>query len=128
MTRQRIGEALAGRLYAAELAIDQALAEIAALTATLPAARVEARISATCGQGAFEGVVAALTALVEARGHLGQTHRTLGAVARSLGLAALAAGPVDKPGDRPPIGGLTPHDEQLDYPVNKPLPYTPYPC
>ena len=102
MTRQRIGEALAGRLYAAELAIDQALAEIAALTATLPAARVEARISAT--------------------------HRPLGAVARSLGLAALAAGPVDKPGDRPPIGGLTPHDEQLDYPVNKPLPYTPYPC
>jgi hypothetical protein len=44
-------------------------------------------------------------------------------VARKLGLEALAVGPVDKPGDTPPVGGGvcpegdTPHDV-----VNKSLP------
>ena len=71
MTRQTIGESLAVRLYAAETAIDRAMAETAALTAALPAARAEAYLS----------------------------------LARKLGLEALAAGPVDKPGDTPPIGG-----------------------
>ena len=105
MTRQTIGESLAVRLYAAETAIDRAMAETAALTAALPVARAEAYLSAVTGQRAFSGAASTIAALAEARGHLVQTHNTLAALARKLGLGALAAGPVDKPGDTPPIGG-----------------------
>lgn len=123
MTRQSIGEALAARLYTAEAAIDRAMAETAALAAALPDARAEAWLSAVTGQRAFTGAAATISALAEARGHLVQTHNTLAAVARKLGLEALAVGPVDKPGDTPPVGGGvcpegdTPHDV-----VNKSLP------
>jgi hypothetical protein len=105
MSRYAVGEALAARLYAAESAIDQALVESATLAAALPVARSEAWLSAVTGQRAFEAAAAAITALAEARAHIVRTHNTLGALARKLGLEALAVGPVDKPGDGPPIGG-----------------------
>jgi hypothetical protein len=105
MTRLSIGEALAARLYAAESAIDQALIETATLAAALPAARADAWLSAVTGQRAFAGTAATISALSEARAHIVQTHNTLTALARKLGLDALAVGPVDKPGDREPIGG-----------------------
>jgi hypothetical protein len=101
MTRQIIGEALASRLYAAEAAIDAAIAETAQLTALLPGARAEAYLSAVAGQKAFDGAAASVAALTEARGRLVDTHRALEALARRLGLATLAAGPVDKPDDDP---------------------------
>ncbi len=105
MNRLSVGEALAARLYAAESAIDQALIETATLAAALPAARADAWLSAVSGQGAFAGTAGAITALSEARAHIVQTHKTLTALARRLGLETLAVGPVDKPGDGPPIGG-----------------------
>lgn len=104
MKRETIGDGLAARLYAAEAAIDAALVETAGLAAALPRARSEAYLSAVTGQQAFEGAAASLAALTAARGHLIATHNTLGALARKLGLGALAAGPVDKPEDKPPIG------------------------
>ncbi len=105
MSRHSVGEALAARLYAAEAAIDQALVESATLAAALPAARADAWLSAVTGQRAFEGAAAAIAALSEARAHIVRTHHTLAALARKLGLETLAVGPVDKPGDSPPIGG-----------------------
>ena len=105
MTRLSVGEALAARLYAAESAIDQALIETATLAAALPAARAEAWLSAVTGQRAFAGAAATISALSDARAHIVQTHNTLTALARKLGLNSLAVGPVDKPGDGPPIGG-----------------------
>ena len=105
MSRQSVGEALAARLYAAEAAVDQALAETAALAAFLPAARADAYLSAVSGQRAFDGAAASVSALAQARSHLVQTHNTLAALARKMGLDALAVGPIDKPGDQPPIGG-----------------------
>lgn len=105
MTRLSVGEALAARLYAAESAIDQALIETATLAAALPAARADAWLSAVTGQRAFAGAAAAISALSDARAHIVQTHNTLTAIARKLGLDSLAVGPVDKPGDGPPIGG-----------------------
>jgi hypothetical protein len=107
MTRQIIGEALAARLYAAESAIDAALAETATLTAMLPSARSQAYLSVVTGQKVFEGAAAAIGSLAEARSHLVQTHNSLSALARKLGLDVLAVGPVDKPEDRPPLGGVT---------------------
>lgn len=105
MTRQDIGEALASRLYAAEAAIDAALTETATLAAMLPGARAGAWLSAVSGQKAFDGAAASISALAEARSHLVQTHNTLSALARKLGLDALAVGPVDKPEDTPPRDG-----------------------
>ena len=105
MSRLSVGEALAARLFAAEAAVDQALIEAATLTAALPAARADAWLSAVTGQRAVEGAAATISALAQARAHLVQTHNTLAALARKLGLDALAIGPVDKPGDGPPIGG-----------------------
>jgi hypothetical protein len=129
MTRQLIGEALAVRLYAAEAALDHALSEAAALTAALPAARAEACLSAVTGQRAFSGAAAALAALTEARGHRVRTHNTLAALARTLGLEALALGPVDKPGDTPPVGGgVCPEGDTGYRMVNKSLPSTAQLC
>ena len=105
MTRQAIGEALSTRLFAAETAIDHALAEAARLTAMLPTARAEAYLSATVGPKAFDGAAASIGALAEARSHLVRTHHALSALARALGLDSLAIGPIDKPEDTPPIGG-----------------------
>lgn len=105
MSRLSVGEALAVRLYAAESAIDQALIETANLAAALPAARADAWLSAVTGQRAFAETAATLSALSDARAHIVGTHNTLTALARKLGLDALAVGPLDKPGDGPPIGG-----------------------
>lgn len=125
MTRHSIGEALAARLYTAEAAIDRAMAETAALAAALPGARAEAWLSAVTGQRAFTGAAAAISALAEARGHRVQTHNTLAALARKLGLEALAVGPVDKPGDTPPVGGgVCPAGDTGPNMVNKSLPDT----
>ena len=105
MSRETVGESLAARLYAAESAIDLALTETANLAAILPAARAHARLSAVTGQKAFDGTAATIGALASARSHLVDTHNTLAALARRLGLDALAVGPMDKPEDRPPVGG-----------------------
>jgi len=128
MTRQSIGEALAARIYAAETAIDRAMGETAALAAALPGARAEAYLSAVTGQRAFIGAAASLSALAEARGHLVDTHNTLAALARKLGLDALAVGPVDKPGDTPPIGGGAEPNAGRSGVVNKSLPNTAKVC
>lgn len=134
MSRQIIGEALAARLYAAETAIDQALAETALLAASLPAARSDALLSAVAGQRVFDGAAASIGALAEARSHLVQTHGALAALARKLGLDTLAIGPTDKPGDPPPFGGgVAPIDvdlvnKALTNKANKTLPHTTVPC
>lgn len=133
MSRQSIGESLAARLYAAETAIDLALVETAMLAAMLPAARADAYLSAVTGQRAFDGAAGALSALSAARSQMVQTHTALAALARRLGLDTLAVGPVDKPGDTPPIGGgggdgpglrQNMVNETLPNAVNKTLPYT----
>jgi hypothetical protein len=135
MSTQAIGEALAARLYAAEAAIDQALSETAVLAAALPSARAEAYLSAVTGQRAFDGAAASISALAEARSHLVQTHTTLAALARKLGLDTLAVGPLDKPGEQPPVGGpavsalvAAKVNKPLTNKANKILPSTTVPC
>lgn len=126
MSRHLIGEALAARLYAAESAVDSALAEVAALTAALPRARSDAYLSAVAGQKVFDSAAASVVALAEARSHLVQTHRALAALARKLGLDTLAIGPSDKPGEEPvrPSGRLHPALTAGREMVNNPLPNT----
>ena len=98
--RDSVGARVAGQLYAAEDAIDLAVRELALLAALLPAARIEAHVSAVTGQAVVESTAAGLRSLAEARGHVVQAHHGLAAVARSMGLETLAVGPVDKPEDR----------------------------
>lgn len=126
MSRETVGEALSIRLHAAEAAIDAALSETAQLAALLPAARAQAYLSAVTGQKAFDGTAASIAALAQARSHLVDTHNTLAALARKLGLDILAVGPLDKPEDPVPIGGgVTQH---LPRTVNKTLPSSPQAC
>ena len=81
------------------------------------------------GQRAFAGTAATISALSDARAHLVQTHHTLTALARKLGLDALAIGPVDKPGDDRPIGGGGGDgDGVIPEMVNKTLPNTTESC
>lgn len=103
MDRDILGRDLTSRVHSAEVALDKALVEIAGLAAALPDARLKASLAATAGQPAFDGVAASLLAATQARAHLGGAHRTLAALARKLGLEVIAAGPMDKPEDRPPL-------------------------
>ncbi|CAN5128615.1 hypothetical protein BH10PSE2_BH10PSE2_11460 [soil metagenome] len=99
-----IGASLSARLFSAERAIDLALAEAAGLMTMLPGARTDAYLSAVTGQKAFDGTAASIAALTEARSHMVSTHNTLAALARKLGLEALAVGPLDKPEDDHGVG------------------------
>ena len=119
---QTVGATVAARLYAAEAAIDAALAQTAALAALLPEARAQAYLSAVIGQRAFDGAAGSVGALTQARSHLIDTHNTLAAVARKMGLDTLAVGPMDKQEDSPPIGD-GPRGLRADV-VNKSLPNT----
>lgn len=122
MSRHHVGEALAARLYSAEAAIDAALTETAQLAAMLPSARADAYLSAVTGQKAFDGAAASIMALAAARSHLVDTHNTLAALARRLGLGAVAVGPLDKPEDSPPHGGGGGVRQNLAPLVNESLP------
>jgi hypothetical protein len=126
MSRETIGQALSGRLFAAESAIDAALAQTASLLAMLPSARAEAYLSAVTGQRAFDTAAAAVAALTQARSNLVATHHTLAALARKLGVETLAVGPLDKPEDIPPNGGGV--NKNLRNRLNKPLPKTVNAC
>lgn len=128
--RRAVAEGLAGRLYAAEAAIDVALHEAAMLMAALPTARADARLSAMTGQPAFEDVAATVGALSAARAHIVGAHVSLAAIARQLGLDDLAVGPLDKPEDTPPLGGRpgAGRRQALKIMVNKSLPRQAEPC
>lgn len=117
MFRQSIGETISRRLHKSESSLDSALHDMARLAALLPRARAEAGLSAVAGQPAFDGAAAAIGALTEARAHLVRTHTSLAALARRLRLEPLAAGPLDKPDDRPPVGGNV---VSLPEPLTKP--------
>lgn len=123
MSRRSVGEAIAAQLFAAETSIDRALIETSTLAAALPAARADAWLSAVVGQRAFDATAHAIMALAEARANLVQTHKTLTALARKLGLATLALGPLDKPGDDRPVGGGGGDGDGITHDmVNKTLP------
>lgn len=79
-------------LYAAETAIDAALARAAELSSTLVNARTEANVSAVVGQEAFEGAAAAFAALARARSDIVETHRRLNETRNQIGLRTVAIG------------------------------------
>jgi len=108
MKRKILGHQVAEQLFAAEAAIDGALSAVAALTAMLPNARIEARLSAVVGQGVFDRSSQTIMALTEARRGIVETHKALSDVQNSIGLRNVSFGGEDKPDENVP-----PHEARL---------------
>ena len=105
--RRMVAEQIAGALFEAEAAIDQALAKTAALTGVMPALRSEAGLSALVGQDAVERASQCIMALAEARRAIVETHKELSVAQQQAGLGAVALG---HPGFKPAF--LDRHAEQ----------------
>lgn len=96
--RLEIAHQVADQLFAAEAAIDTALAQTATLAGLMPAIRADARLSALMGQGAIERAIEAISALGQARRSIVETHKQLSITQKQMGLGAVAfGGLVDKP-------------------------------
>lgn len=83
---------VAESLFAAEKAIDMALARAAELNGNMVTARSEAKLSAVVGQDAFEVSASAFAALARARCDIVETHRRLNETKIQMGLRTLAVG------------------------------------
>lgn len=88
---------IAESLFAAEEAIDVALARAAELNGNMVTARSEAKLSAVVGQDAFEVSAAVFAALARARCDIVETHRRLSEAKIRVGLGAVAIGETGKP-------------------------------
>lgn len=91
MLKQRriAADQVAAGLFEAEAAIDAALNKTAALTASIPAARAGAGLSALFGQDALERLSETIAALALARRGIVETHKQLAVVKTQIGLGAV---------------------------------------
>ena len=83
---------IAESLFAAEEAIDNALARAAELNGNMVTARSEAKLSVVVGQDAFEVSAAAFAALARARCDIVETHRRLSEAKIQVGLRTVSVG------------------------------------
>ena len=83
---------VAESLFAAEAAIDVALARAAELNGNMVTARTDAKLSALVGQDAFEVSAAAFAALARARCDIVETHKRLSEAKIQVGLRVIAVG------------------------------------
>jgi hypothetical protein len=79
-------------LYAAEDAIDVALARAAELNSTLMMARAEAEVSALMGHDAFEVAASAFASLARARCDIVEAHKRLSETKIQMGMRSVAIG------------------------------------
>jgi hypothetical protein len=93
-TQRRIAAVrrVADKIHAAEDAIDQAIIKLAELNVELPMARIDANLSATVAQPAFDNVAGALASMMESRHKTVKAHEALAETQRDLGLGAMAMG------------------------------------
>jgi hypothetical protein len=107
--RQAVAQKVADRLFAVESAIDIALTRAAELSAAMPVARTEAQLPAMIGQDAFAGAAQTITALVEARRRIVETHQSLDEARVHMGLREVAGGGlIPKPAPFDTEGKLAP--------------------
>lgn len=88
---------VAGSLFAAEDAIDAALARAAELSAAIVTARSDANLSAMVGHDAFEKAASAFAALARARCDIIESHRMLDEAKTQIGLRVMSVGELGKP-------------------------------
>ena len=90
--RRNAATKVVASLYAAEDAIDVALARAAELNATLVTARSDAKVSALMGQEAFEVAASAFASLAKARCDIVEAHKRLSETKIQMGLRTVAIG------------------------------------
>ncbi len=90
--RREIAQEIAGRLAAAENAVDVALALAGELAVSLPVGRAKANVAAEVGQEAMAAMAETLTKLVTARAALIETHHRLADARDLIGLRAVSFG------------------------------------
>jgi hypothetical protein len=88
---------VAESLFAAEDAIDVALARAAELNAAIVTARTDANLSAMVGHDAFEMAASAFAALARARCDIVESHRRLDEAKTQIGLRVMSVGELGKP-------------------------------
>ncbi|NQE63789.1 hypothetical protein [Caulobacter sp. RHG1] len=105
--RRLAAETVAEALFAAEKAIDTAIAQTANLAGLMPTTRQDARLSAIVGQEALMRAIETMQALGVARQNIVETHKQLSVAQRDIGLGAVAFGNAgEKPDSVPPSGRL----------------------
>lgn len=90
--RRNVAQQLTNRLFETESAIDEAISKMADLTGYMPIARESAKLSAVVGQDAFIQAAQTMTALVEARSQIVETHHRLAETRVQIGLRTMAMG------------------------------------
>lgn len=100
---------VAESLFAAEEAIDIALAKVADLNGTLATARTEAKLSAIVGQDAFNTAASVFAALARARCDIVETHKYLSETKDQIGLRTVNVGDQGKPNSMPNTTGDSRH-------------------
>ena len=84
--RQAVATETSAALFAAEAAIDEAIARTGAYFAQLPSMRIAAGLSAVAGQGVFASAAQAGAFLANARGAVVESHNGLEALRRAMRL------------------------------------------
>jgi uncharacterized protein YutE (UPF0331/DUF86 family) len=84
--RSQAVERLAAKLFAAEKALDLALAEIADVAGQIPRTRMEAGLALAAGQPAMEHMADALTGMAKVRAAVIAAHAALEHARRRYGL------------------------------------------
>jgi hypothetical protein len=90
--RRNAAQAVAEALFAAEKAIDAAIASTAALTTLMPAQREAANLSVMVGQDALISAIETMRALGQARQSIVETHKGLSQAQHDIGLSAVSFG------------------------------------
>jgi hypothetical protein len=111
--RRLAAEQVAESLFAAEAAIDAALACTAKLAGQMPAARQDANLSAIVGQAAIERAIEAMAALSQARGRIVATHHELSLTQNQIGLGAIKVLAEGGSGEKPSNAEMLPMARQL---------------
>jgi hypothetical protein len=94
------------KLHAAEEAIDLAIKAVAELNCELPTARINAKLSATVAQPAFDNIAGALASLTKGRNQTVKAHEHLAHIQKAMGLAPMAMGDgwkIFQQADQPPL-------------------------
>ena len=88
--RRAAAETVAEALFAAEKAIDAAIATTATLAALMPSSRQAANLSALIGQDAIMSAINTMQALGVAREGIVTTHKHLTVAQHDIGLSAVS--------------------------------------
>jgi hypothetical protein len=83
---------VANQLFAAEAAIDNAICEVAKLSAMMPEARLRVKVAASLGHEALKHAGESLTSLIEARASVVCVHTELDQAKTDIGLRTYGIG------------------------------------